>query len=194
METAGRTANRARKRRRNHEKKTVSTKLTLRHVTLTGVMAAAVYVASAFLQIPIPTAIDSTRLHMGNVMCLLSGLLLGALPGGLAAGVGSMLFDLTNPAYVASAPFTFVFKFLMACSCGKIASLSRPGRSVRFAAGAFGGSALYILLYLSKSFAEHYFVLRLPAEAVLLPSHRKPRYPPSTPQWRCASPSRWRSR
>ena len=44
-------------------------------------MAAAVYVASAFLQIPIPTVIDNMRLHMGNVICLLSGLLLGPVQG-----------------------------------------------------------------------------------------------------------------
>ena len=67
-------------------------KMTVRDITRIGIMAAAVYVASAFLQIPIPTAIGSTRLHMGNVMCLLSGMLLGAVPGGLAAGTGSMFF------------------------------------------------------------------------------------------------------
>lgn len=53
-------------------------KVSIKEIALIGIMAAAVYVSSAFLQIPIPTAIDNTRLHMGNVMCLLSGLLLGA--------------------------------------------------------------------------------------------------------------------
>ena len=61
-------------------------KLKIRQVAFVGIMAALVYVTSAFLQINIPTAIGSTRLHMGNVMCLLSGLLLGPLSGGLAAG------------------------------------------------------------------------------------------------------------
>lgn len=145
-------------------------KFTMRQMTLTGLMAAAVYVASAFLQIPIPTAIDNTRLHMGNVMCLLSGLLLGPWLGGLSAGIGSMFFDLTNPAYIASAPLTFLFKFLMAWVCGKIASLSRPRRSICFLTG---GSVLYVILYLSKSFIEHYFVLRLPMEAVLLTLSQK---------------------
>lgn len=148
-------------------------KFTMRQMTLTGLMAAAVYVASAFLQIPIPTAIDNTRLHMGNVMCLLSGLLLGPWLGGLSAGIGSMFFDLTNPAYIASAPFTFLFKFLMAWVCGKIASLSRPRRSICFLTGGLCGSVLYVILYLSKSFIEHYFVLRLPMEAVLLTLSQK---------------------
>ena len=72
-------------------------KIRIRQITMIGIMAAAVYMASAFLQISIPTAIGTTRLHMGNVMCLLSGMLLGAVPGGLAAGIGSMLFDFSNP-------------------------------------------------------------------------------------------------
>lgn len=148
-------------------------KITLKQMTMTGLMAATVYVSSALLQIPIPTAIDNTRLHMGNVMCLLSGLLLGPWQGGLAAGIGSMFFDLTNPAYIASAPFTFLFKFLMAWVCGKLAFLSSPGRSVRFLLGSLWGSALYVILYLSKSFVEHYFVLRLPLEAVLLTLSQK---------------------
>ena len=56
-------------------------KITLKQIAMVGVMAAAVYVASAFLQIPIPTVIDNMRLHMGNVICLLSGLLLGPVQG-----------------------------------------------------------------------------------------------------------------
>lgn len=148
-------------------------KITLKEIALTGVMAAAVYVASALLQIPIPTPIDSTRIHMGNVLCLLSGLLLGPFYGGLAAGIGSMFFDLTNPAYIASAPFTFVFKFIMAWLCGKIAAprrgvtgsdLSPHGRSLL---GGFCGAFAYVLLYLSKSFLEHCFLLGLPLAAVL---------------------------
>ncbi len=52
-------------------------KITIKEIARIGIMAAAVYVASAFLQIPVPTAIDNTRLHMGNVLCLLAGMLLG---------------------------------------------------------------------------------------------------------------------
>lgn len=143
-------------------------KITVKDITLIGIMAAAVYVASAFLQIPIPTAIGSTRLHMGNVMCLLSGMLLGAIPGGLAAGIGSMFFDLTNPAYITSAPFTFAFKFFMAWLCGKIISKCKVGLKIRFIGGAVAGAFLYVLLYISKSFIENRFVLGLPLEAVML--------------------------
>ncbi len=133
-----------------------------------GIMAAAVYVSSAFLQISIPTAIDNTRLHMGNVVCLLSGMLLGPLPGGLAAGLGSALFDLTTPAYVASTPFTFAFKFLMAWLCGMVAFGKSTHPKRRCALGCMLGAFTYVLLYLTKSLLEHRFVLGLPMDTVLL--------------------------
>ena len=148
-------------------------KITVKEMTMIGIMAAAVYVSSALLQIPISTAIDNTRLHMGNVMCLLAGLLLGSWQGGLAAGIGSRFFDLTNPAYIASAPFTFAFKFLMAWLCGKIAVNQRIGRNRRFVIGALSGSVLYVVLYLSKSFIEHRFILALPLQAVMLTISQK---------------------
>ncbi len=148
-------------------------KITIKEIARIGIMAAAVYVASAFLQVPIPTAIDNTRLHMGNVMCLLAGMLLGPLQGGLAAGIGSMFFDLTNPAYIASAPFTFIFKFAMAWICGKIASGNSAHLKHRYIIGGIAGAFAYVVLYLSKSFIEHRFILGLPMEAVMLTTAQK---------------------
>ena len=95
-------------------------KLTIKKITLIGVMAALVFVASQ-IQIRIPLGGSETRIHIGNGFCLLCGLILGPVTGGLAAGFGSALFDLFNPVYLPSAPFTFAFKFLMAFICGKIA-------------------------------------------------------------------------
>ncbi len=133
-----------------------------------GVMAALVYAASAYLQIPIPTAIGSTRLHMGNVMCLLSGFLLGPVSGGLAAGIGSMFFDLLNPAYIASAPFTFAFKFLMVWVCGMIVSRGKRTTLTRCLLAAALGAITYVVIYLGKSFVEDRFILGLPINAVML--------------------------
>ena len=143
-------------------------KITIKQCAFVGVMAALVYSASAYLQIPIPTAIGSTRLHMGNVMCLLSGFLLGPVSGGLAAGIGSMFFDLLNPAYIASAPFTFAFKFLMAWVCGIIAKRADKTALLRCIIAAVIGAITYVVLYLGKSFIEDYFVLGLPIDAVML--------------------------
>ena len=79
-----------------------------------------------------------------------------------------MFFDLTNPAYIASAPFTFIFKFVMAWICGKITSGSPAHLKWRYVAGGIAGAFAYVVLYLSKSFIEHRFVLGLPLEAVML--------------------------
>lgn len=158
-------------------------KITIQQITGIGMMAAAVYAAS-LLQIVVPTAIGNTRLHMGNVLCLLSGMLLGPVQGGLAAGIGSMYYDLSNPAYLTSAPFTFLFKFIMAWLCGKVVSGkgTRDIRSIadkcgqtqglhirrRYILGSISGSFAYVLCYLTKAFVEHRFVMGMPSEAVLL--------------------------
>lgn len=143
-------------------------------VALVGMMAAAVYVSSAFLQIPIPTVIGSTRLHVGNVMCLLSGFLLGAVPGGSAAGLGSALFDLTSPVYLTSAPFTFVFKFFMAWLCGKIAAGKEKGhKQWRILLAAVCGAFSYVVLYLLKNFLEYYFVYGMPLQGVMVMTGQK---------------------
>lgn len=150
-------------------------KITVSDICLTGLMAATVYVASAFLQIPIPTALDNTRLHMGNVMCLLSGFLLGPVLGGFAAGIGSAFFDITNPLYISSAPFTFAFKFFMAWICGQIAAGdgSHKPAPVRYLVAGIAGSGSYVILYLLKGFLENYFFLKMPLEGVILSTFQK---------------------
>ena len=70
---------------------------TVRRLAVTGLLAALVFIFS-WIQIPIG---QIARIHLGNVFCALSGLLFGPFTGGLASGFGSMLFDLTNPAYIA---------------------------------------------------------------------------------------------
>ena len=118
-------------------------------VTLTAVFAALVFVSS-MISVPIPVAIgDVTRIHLGNIFCLLSGFVLGPVGGGLAAGLGSALYDMTNPAYIASAPFTFVFKFLLAAVCGWAAYArgSRAENHGQNILAAIAGSATYMVLY-----------------------------------------------
>ncbi len=143
-------------------------KTTVRQLALVGIMAAMVYATSAYIQIPIPTAIGNTRLHVGNVMCLLSGLLLGPLYGGLAAGFGSMLFDLFDPIYITSAPFTFLFKFLMAWVCAIIAQPKTNDKKWRYILGAATGALCYVLLYLTKTYVEDRIVMGLAADVVWL--------------------------
>lgn len=150
-------------------------KITINDICLAGLMAAAVYVTSAFLQIPIPTALDNTRLHLGNVMCLLSGFLLGPVLGGFAAGIGSAFFDITNPLYISSAPFTFAFKFFMAWSCGRIAAGGDGHKPVltRYLVAGIIGNGSYVVLHLTKGFMENYFFLRWPLAGVIASTLQK---------------------
>lgn len=129
-------------------------KFSVRDLCEIGVLAALVFVATYFLKIgPIPTPAGATMLKTGNAVCLLGGILFGRTKGGLAAGIGSMLFDLTDPVFAPSAPFTFVFFFLMAFVCGTIANRNGKAHTPkRIFAAAATGSLLYLFLTLSQSF------------------------------------------
>ncbi len=124
-------------------------------IAAVGMMAAMVFVASG-LRIVIPIGMDNAAVHFGNIFCLLAGLLLGGVRGGLAAGIGSAFFDLSNPLYVRSAPFTFLFKFLMAYVCGVLShKRGRMASSARWnLAAGIAGQLTYLALYLGKGFLE----------------------------------------
>ena len=122
------------------------------NIALAGLMGALVLVGT-FMNIPIPALGDKTMIGLGNVFCILSGLILGPVYGGLAAGIGSFIFDITGP-WASSAPFTLVFKFMMAFVCGLIAyGGDKTAKSLkRLIVAAVCGSLTYSVLYISKSF------------------------------------------
>ncbi len=141
---------------------------TTRQMALIGVMAAVVFVATN-LRIPIPLPVGKTMIHMGNVACLLSAFLLGPIGGGLAAGIGSGLFDLMSE-YAVYAPFTLVFKFLLAFVCGHIAySGGRNAKrlGVNILAG-IAGSVTYIVLHLTRTMLENAWFLNVAWDVNLL--------------------------
>ncbi|MBQ5321946.1 MAG: ECF transporter S component, partial [Oscillospiraceae bacterium] len=99
-------------------------KFTVRDLAEIGVLAALVFVTTYFIKFgPIPTLAGPTMLKTGNAVCLLGALLFGKTKGGLASGIGSAMFDLTNPAFVASAPSTFINFFLMSFVCGWVSKI-----------------------------------------------------------------------
>ena len=129
-------------------------RFSVRQLAAVGLLSALVFVFS-WVQIPIG---DVARIHLGNVFCALSGLLFGPLVGGLASGFGSMLFDFTNPAYIAESWITFLTKFFIGFLAGWIACRG-PRRTLRRdAVGAAVGSAACVVLYLLKSFIVMYLV------------------------------------
>ncbi len=142
---------------------------TIHQIAYIGVFSAFVFVASR-ISIPIATAVDQTRLHMGNILCLLSGMLLGPINGGLAAGIGSALFDFFDPKYFKDMPFTFAFKFLMAYICGRISHRNHSrGLNIRLdLIGALTGATTYIILHLSKKFIENVFYFGTQVETAVI--------------------------
>lgn len=142
-------------------------KLNTRKLTLVALFTALVFVFSAYFQIPIATPFGQTRFHLGNALCLMAGILMTPTYGGLASGLGSMLFDLTNPAYFSSAPFTFINKFLMGFVAGLVYHKSNKKDKKTILIAGVLGQLTYIVLYLSKSFIENKFLMGLTMEATM---------------------------
>ena len=130
-----------------------------------GVLSAMTFAAN-FISIPIG---DISRIHFGNVFCVLSGLLLGPIPGGLCAGFGGFFYDLFNPVYAADAPVTFLMKFVLGFVAGIFAFWGdhRGENKGLNAVGAVMGSLSYVAVYLFKNFINEYYIMRNPIETVI---------------------------
>jgi uncharacterized membrane protein len=127
--------------------------LTTKKMVITALMAA-LTVAGSSLRIVLPLEIaGTTAFHLGNVMCALSGILLGPWLGGLAAGLGSAIFDMLNPLYISEAWITFLFKGAYGLAAGLIAWCGHKkwgyGKATLAAAT---GALTYAALYLAKSY------------------------------------------
>ena len=127
-------------------------------LTLTSLFIALVVIGS---RIYIGTH-DTFRFHLGNSMCLLAAFVLPPIYGGLAAGLGSMIFDIifytSGPACI----ITFATKFVM----GYVAGLFFQKTKNVVLAGIVGEIA-YIILYALKTYIERRFVMSMAFEAVL---------------------------
>ncbi len=132
------------------EKKAV---FSLYDMVVVGVMAAIIFVLTYFVQIPIPTPAGQTMIKSANIFILLAGLLFGGMRGGLAAGIGSMIYDLIDPRFITDAPLTLIRFFLVAYICGKIAYMNgKKGENKWFnLAGAFAGGFMSVFLYAIQS-------------------------------------------
>ncbi len=132
-----------------------NTKFVLYDIVLIGVMAAVCFVTTMFLKFDIPTPTGPTMIKTANIFCLLAGMLLGGVKGGLAAGLGSFLYDLTNPAYIAESPITFFNFFMMGLVCGLIFHLAEKSKTktmfvIWSVVAALGGQVAYFILRFTK--------------------------------------------
>ena len=97
----------------------MNSRFSTRKLALLGVMTAFVF-ASNYARIVMPIAIGgTTAFTLANILCCMSGLILGPV-GGLAAGLGSAIYDLTFPAYAAECWITFINKGAMGLVAGLI--------------------------------------------------------------------------
>lgn len=123
-------------------------------ICMAAAMAALVAVGSKIPDIQIPSPLGTNRFHLGNVMCALSGLLLGPWWGGLAAGMGSAIFDLFDPLRIMEAPITFLTKGLYGVVAGAVYFKVFQGRSnyVHEAVASAAAAVSYIAVYMVKCF------------------------------------------
>lgn len=128
-------------------------KISTRKLVLTALLAALTCVGSG-LRITIPLDIGgTTSFHLGNILCALSGILLGPWLGGLAAGLGSMIYDMTNPLYLATCWMTFLMKGALGLVAGLVIRIgSRDWGYWKTLLATAAGSAAYVVLYLIKSY------------------------------------------
>ena len=131
-------------------KQTLSTK----KLVLTGVLAALTCVGSA-LRITVPLDIaGTTSFHLGNILCALSGILLGPWLGGLAAGLGSAIYDMFNPLYISECWMTFLMKFAYGLAAGLVIRCGKDDNwgYVRALLATIAGAVVYAVLYLAKGY------------------------------------------
>ena len=146
-------------------KQTISTK----RIAITAMMAALTVVGSA-IRVTIPIDIGgNTSFHLGNIMCALSGILLGPWLGGLAAGLGSFLYDMMNPAYISEAWLTFLMKGVYGLLPGLTMLLWKKNwRILKAAIASATGAVAYAVLYLLKSYFKGVWVQFLTHEAAMV--------------------------
>ncbi len=144
--------------------------ISTKRIVIAALMAALTTAGSA-IRITLPLEIaGTTSFHLGNILCALSGILLGPWLGGLAAGLGSAIYDMLNPLYISEAWITFLFKGAYGLAAGLVAhSSKRPWGSLRCTLAALAGAVTYAALYLAKSYFYNGRILSgLSAEAAAL--------------------------
>ncbi|MBR4798428.1 MAG: ECF transporter S component [Oscillospiraceae bacterium] len=134
-------------------------------IVMVGLMTALVFIFT-YLHIDIPTPLSNTMLHLGNVMSLLAALLFGGIRGGLAAGFGSMIYDMLDPRYLPTCWVTFIMKFMMGWVAGKLAEKNTKEDNPRYAFSAACGSLTYVVLYVIKTYIQNRLILGYEAETV----------------------------
>ena len=142
----------------------------LTRIVFGAVMAAIICVITLF-RIPL----GQSKVHFANAMCLLAGLLLGPVTGGLSAGLGSALYDVLFGGYgPLDAVITFVSKFAMAWVTAvlfrafmkKYQDPAAKETVLPLVVSCVIGALTYVALYMMKSWIFKMYVEPVPADTI----------------------------
>ena len=148
-------------------------KISTKRIAMAGLLAALTAVGSA-IRITVPAdLVGTSSIHLGNIFCALSGVLLGPGLGGLAAGLGSAIYDMTNPLYISECWLTFLMKGAYALAAGLVFKYLPLKEYLRDLLATTAGAVTYALLYLGKSFLKAMVVSGLTADAALIAAGAK---------------------
>ena len=129
-------------------------KISTKRIAMAGLLAALTAVGSG-LRIVIPVSIGgNSAFHLGNIFCALSGILMGPGLGGLAAGLGSAIYDMTNPIYISECWITFLMKGAYGLAAGLTWKHLKIRPYLRDLIATTAGAVTYAVLYLGKKYLE----------------------------------------
>ena len=128
-------------------------KYTTRKIVLSA-LRAALTVAGSAIRVTMPIDIGgTTSFHLGNIMCALAGILLGPWYGGMAAGIGSAIYDMFNPLYISECWITFLFKGIYGMCAGLVIRCGKKEWGyIHSILASAAGAVSYAALYLLKSY------------------------------------------
>ena len=120
-----------------------------------AMMAAIVFVGN-YLRVKIPVSLGgTTSFTLANILCALAGLLLGPWWGGLAAGMGSAIYDMLDPEYIVEAPITFLTKGMYGLVAGLVLYYVFKNSREKYGPQALAtacAAVAYLLVYSVKNF------------------------------------------
>ena len=122
----------------------------------TAAMMTAIVFVGNFLRVTMPVPLGGvTSFTLANILCALSGILLGPWYGFMAAGLGSFLYDCTNPVYAIEAPITLLTKGMYGLVAGLVLYYLFKNRREKYGpqvAAAFCAAGGYMLAYCVKNY------------------------------------------
>ncbi len=126
----------------------------LRVLIYTALMTAFVFITTSIIKIPIP--FTNGYIHAGDMCIFISGILLGPLYGGFAAGVGSALADLLG-GYAHWVLPTLIIKTLMGMMIGYFAVSKKGTKTI---------TSVVIIIWIAALSSFIYTLLGTSAETV----------------------------